>query len=131
VLESAGFAADDAESVDGAHDDDEVLHDFSGVVTQHAVVERAELHFQRLVHSPALQLLRRRPNARGRHLQLRQKLLGVLERFPLQPVEQVLPRSRGHAVSVTHAHNNEAVHAGEQHVLQHGALYQTVLALEV
>ena len=86
-LEGAGFAADDAKRVDGAHDDDEVGHDVGGVVAQRAVDEGAELHIQRLVHAGALQLLRRRPYARGRHLHLRQKLLRVLERLSLQPVE--------------------------------------------
>jgi hypothetical protein len=81
-LEGAGFATDDAKRVDGADDDDEVRHDVGGVLAQRTVGEGAELHVQRLVHPGALQLLRRRPNARGRNLYLRQKLFGVLERFP-------------------------------------------------
>jgi hypothetical protein len=86
-LERSGFAADDPERVDCAHDDDEVRHDVGGVLAQRAVDEGAELQVQRLVHAGALQLLRRRPYAHGSHLHLRQKLLRGFEQLTLQPVE--------------------------------------------
>jgi hypothetical protein len=86
-LERLGITADDAERVDGAHDDGEVRHDGGNVVAQRAVEQGAELHVQRVVQALALQLLRRRPYARGCNLNLRKKLLRVLERLPLQPEE--------------------------------------------
>ena len=82
-LERLGITADDAERVDGAHDDGEVQHDGGDVVAQRAVDEGAELHVERVVHTLALQLLRRRPYARGCHLNLRKKLLRILERLAL------------------------------------------------
>ena len=43
-LERRFIAADDAQRVDCANDDDEVRHDIGDVVTQRAVDERAELY---------------------------------------------------------------------------------------
>ena len=86
-LERLGFAPHDAKRVDGTHDDHQVLHDVGDVVAQRAVDEGAELHVERLIHPSALQLLRRRPDARGGNLYLRKKLFRVLKRLALKPLK--------------------------------------------
>ena len=116
-LERRFIAADDAQRVDCANDDDEVRHDVSDVVTQRADDEGAELHVDCIVHALALQLLRRRPYARGGNLNLRQKLLRILERLPLQPVEQILRSGSRRTEQAAHA-NEKGEYGGEQLMLE-------------